>query len=174
MKTSNIIQILGFFPPTQNSSSCCTVKETLTGAFDIHMSVHRNYNSKLEPTRCNVSWFIYFYRRFTCFRRLLCPSSGAHNCTCIYSFRYCQPILLLAGVVDKMERRWAGEPPETCRASVEINKSRNVVSCWLYFGIRILTAAFLHARLDYESVLVFSNSFAKFYASFPILTFIIY
>jgi len=22
---------------------------------DIHMSVHRNYNSKLQPTRCNVS-----------------------------------------------------------------------------------------------------------------------
>ena len=26
---------------------------------------------------------------------------------------------------------WAEEPPETCRASVEINKSRNVASCWL-------------------------------------------
>jgi len=23
--------------------------------FDIHMSVHRNYNSKLQPTRCDVS-----------------------------------------------------------------------------------------------------------------------
>jgi len=29
------------------------------------------------------------------------PSSGEHNCT--LSFRYCQPILLLAGVVDAME-----------------------------------------------------------------------
>jgi len=38
--------------------------------------------------------FIYFYRRSTCFRRFLRPSSGVHNCT--YSFRYCQPILLLA------------------------------------------------------------------------------
>jgi hypothetical protein len=35
-----------------------------------------------------------FYRRSTCFSRLLQPSSGAHNCT--YSFRHCQPILLLA------------------------------------------------------------------------------
>jgi hypothetical protein len=42
---------------------------------------------------CNVSW-IYIYRRSTCFRRFLRPSSGAHNCT--YSFRNCQPILLLA------------------------------------------------------------------------------
>jgi len=33
---------------------------------------------------------IYFYRRSTCFRRFLRPSSGAHNCTS-YSFRYCQP-----------------------------------------------------------------------------------
>jgi len=29
-----------------------------------------------------------FYRRSTCFRRFLCSSSGAHNCT--YNFRYCQ------------------------------------------------------------------------------------
>ena len=26
---------------------------------------------------------------------------------------------------------WAEEPPEKCRASVEINKSRNVAFCWL-------------------------------------------
>jgi len=54
--------------------------------FDIHMSVHHEYISRLQPTRCNVSWFIYFYRRSTCFRRFLRPSSGAQNCT--YSFRY--------------------------------------------------------------------------------------
>jgi len=46
--------------------------------------------------------FIYFYIRSTCFRRFLRPSSGAHNCT--YSFRYCQPILLLAATVEEMER----------------------------------------------------------------------
>jgi len=61
------------------------------------MYVHRKYNSKLQPTRCNVPWFIYLYRRSTCFRRFLRPSPGAHNCT--YSFRYCQPILLLAAVL---------------------------------------------------------------------------
>ena len=58
-------------------------------------------NSKLQPTRCNVSWFIYFYRRSTCFRRFLRPSSGAHKCTC--SFMYCQPILLLAATMEEME-----------------------------------------------------------------------
>jgi hypothetical protein len=57
----------------------------LLATFDIHISVHLKYNSKLQPTRCNVSWFIYFYRCSTCFRRFLRPSSGAHNCT--YSFR---------------------------------------------------------------------------------------
>jgi len=46
--------------------------------------VHHKYISKLQPTRWNVSWFIYFYRCFTCFRRFLLPSSGARNCT--YSF----------------------------------------------------------------------------------------
>jgi hypothetical protein len=33
--------------------------------------------------------------------RFLHPSSGAHNCT--YSFGYCQPIELLAGIMDEME-----------------------------------------------------------------------
>ena len=66
--------------------------------FDIHISVHHKYISKLQPTICNVSWFIYFYIRFTCFRRFLRPSSGAQNST--YNFRYCQPILLLAASVS--------------------------------------------------------------------------
>ena len=45
--------------------------------------------------------FTYFYRHSTCFRRFPRPSSGAHNCT--YSFRHCQPILLLAATVEEME-----------------------------------------------------------------------
>jgi len=60
--------------------------------FILHLFIYKNH-SKLQPTRCNVSWFIYFYRCSTCFRRFLHPSSGAHKCT--YSFRYCQPISLL-------------------------------------------------------------------------------
>ena len=71
------------------------------GKFDIHMSVHHKYISKLQPTRCNVSGYIYFYKCCTCFRRFLRPSSGAQNCT--YSFSYCQPILLLAASVGEME-----------------------------------------------------------------------
>ena len=83
--------------------SCAEVKNewSYTSARLVcHHVVHRDklwncqrirLDSKLQPTRCNVSWFIYFYRRCTCFRRFLHPSSssGAHNCT--YSFRYCQP-----------------------------------------------------------------------------------
>ena len=46
--------------------------------------------------------FIYFYRRSACLKRFLRSSSGAHNCT--YSFRYCQPILLLAATLEEMER----------------------------------------------------------------------
>jgi len=37
----------------------------------------------------------------TCFGRFLHPSSGAHNCK--LSFKYCQPVLLQAGIVDEME-----------------------------------------------------------------------
>ena len=91
-------------------------KEIITGKSETHttggkksdweslrylMSYICQHNSKLRPTRWNVSWFIYFYRRSTCFRLFLRPSSGANNCT--YSFKYCQPILLLAAIVDEME-----------------------------------------------------------------------
>ena len=116
---------------------------------------------KLQPTRCN--YFIYYYvfiiyylllyiiiyyiiiyilyiiiyylflKVSTCFGRFLRPPSGAHNCT--LSFRYCQPILLQAGIVAEMELRlqqywltipeadctvmcswwWAEEQSQTCR-----------------------------------------------------------
>jgi hypothetical protein len=71
------------------------------GIFHIHMSVHRKYNSKLQPTRCNVSWFIYFYRLSTCFRRFLRPSSGAHNCTYIFKKR-CILLVVICGCFGNM------------------------------------------------------------------------
>jgi len=47
-------------------------------------------------------WFIHlFLISSTCFGRCLRPSSGALDC--IYSFWYCTPVLLLAGVMDEME-----------------------------------------------------------------------
>jgi len=64
------------------------------------MSVHRNVITNYSQQDATFLEFIYFYRRSTCFRQFLRPSSQAHNCT--YSFRYCQPILLLAATVDEM------------------------------------------------------------------------
>jgi hypothetical protein len=50
-------------------------------------------------------WFIYLFSiRSTCFGRCFRPSSGALDC--IYSFWYCAPILLPAGVMDKMELQY--------------------------------------------------------------------
>jgi len=47
-------------------------------------------------------WFIYlFLISSTCFGRCLRPSSGALDW--IYSFWYCPPILLSAGVTDEMK-----------------------------------------------------------------------
>ena len=47
-------------------------------------------------------WFIYlFLISSACFERCLRPSSGATDC--IYSFWYCPPILLPAGVMNEME-----------------------------------------------------------------------
>ena len=65
------------------------------------MSLHRNLTINYSQKDTKFLEIIYFYRRCTCFRRFLRPSSGARNCT--YSFRYCQPILLLAATVKEME-----------------------------------------------------------------------
>jgi hypothetical protein len=66
-------------------------------AFDIHMSVRRNIIPNHSQQVATFLEFIYFYRRFICFRRFLRPSLGEHNCT--YSFRYCHPVLLLYAIV---------------------------------------------------------------------------
>jgi len=65
--------------------------------FNIRTSVQPNIITNYSQQDATVLEFIYFYKRSTCFRRFLRPSSGAHNCT--HSFRYCQPILLLAATV---------------------------------------------------------------------------
>jgi len=69
--------------------------------FDIHMSVNCDIITNYSQQDALFLVFMYFYRRCTCFRRFLRPSSGADNCT--YSFRYCQPILLLAAAMEEME-----------------------------------------------------------------------
>jgi len=65
------------------------------------MQIHNFIITNYSQQDVTFLEFIYFYRRSTCFRRSLRPSSGARNCT--YSFRYCQPILLLAATVQEME-----------------------------------------------------------------------
>jgi len=121
--------------------------------YDIHMSVHRNTISNYSQQDATLFEFIYFYRRSTCFRRFLRPSSGAHNCT--YSFRYCQPILLLAATVEEISCPltssqltcmiytvyavctvlnswwWMERPSETCR--VIFIKLENCASSWFYY-----------------------------------------
>ena len=68
-------------------SLCHVVNVSRVGEYWVHNSfppeTHQMcvYISKLQPTRCNVSWFIYFYRCSTCFRQFLRPSSGVQNCT---------------------------------------------------------------------------------------------
>jgi len=103
----------------------------------IYGTLNKISNSKLQPTRCNVSWFIYFYRRPTCFRRFLRPSSGAHNCTC--SFRYCRPILLLAATVEEMERSSISSTVAASIGRQQINQETlHLVGCnlELYYDAR--------------------------------------
>ena len=52
--------------------------------------------------KMQLFWFIYLYPiSSTCFGRCFRPSSGSLEC--IYSFWYCPPILLQAGVMDEVE-----------------------------------------------------------------------
>ena len=56
--------------------------------------------------KMQLFWLIYlFLISSTCFGRCLRPSSGALDC--IYGIWYCPPLLLLAGVVDEMERQFS-------------------------------------------------------------------
>ena len=57
--------------------------------FNLHMSVHRKYISKVQPTK--MQRFLDLFLSINCsicFMWFLCPSSGAQNCT--YSVRHCQ------------------------------------------------------------------------------------
>jgi len=86
------------------------------------MSVHHEYISKLQPTRCATFLDLLFLQMLYMFQAVPPPiirSKKLYNT----AFRYCQPMWLLAASVDEVEL------PETCTASVEIHKSRNVASC---------------------------------------------
>ena len=119
---------------TSHWETCAVwIRESVAKMFILcNFHTETEYNSKLQPTRCNVSWFIYFYRRSTCFRRFFRPSSGAHNCTC--SFRYCQTILLLAAIMDKMEPTVTVSP---ISSTIEANSSIG----WQYLKLHIQLCA---------------------------------
>ena len=103
------------------------------------------------PTRCNFLLYLFVPSQLCMFREMFSPSSGAFDC--IYSFCYSPPMLLPAGVMDEVERRfhlvhdtgqqqhrwtiseavntlkyswwWEKTSPETCRADcVQINKPK--------------------------------------------------
>jgi len=89
------------FLTTKPDSDYARVFIVLRFTFDIRMSVYSNIIANYIQQDTTFLEFIYSYRRSTYFRRFLRPSSGTHNCTC--SFRYCQPILLLAATVEEMK-----------------------------------------------------------------------
>jgi hypothetical protein len=69
--------------------------------FDVHMSVHRKYISKVQPTRCNA-FSIYYFLQIA-----LHVSSSAHHQkhkTAHTASGIVKPIKLPAAIVDEMER----------------------------------------------------------------------
>jgi hypothetical protein len=96
-----------FFCDTTNMLRLVLLKLT-SGVFRRNMKGTYHYITIKNHSQQDAMFleFIYFYRRSTCFRLFIRPSSGTHNCT--YSFRYCQPTLLLAAIVDEMESNSVG------------------------------------------------------------------
>ena len=65
------------------------------------MSVHSKSIPEVQPTRSNVSRFIYFYKMLYMFQAVPPPIIRSTKCT--YGVTYFQLILLLAASVDEME-----------------------------------------------------------------------
>ena len=79
-----------------NVFSSCIIHIFYTGCAKIKKKIipapKVNYNQQVAAILDYL-----FLKGSTCFGLFLRPSSGAHNCT--FSFRYCQPVLLQAGIV---------------------------------------------------------------------------
>jgi len=119
------------------------------------MSVHRQYILRVQPTRCNISQFIYFCKMLYVFQTVF-PSIIRSSKLHIQCQVFVRPILLPAASLTRMELQQAAgssigltntwhcmcsfEPlmmdEKRCLKHVEhlteINKLRNIVSCWLY------------------------------------------
>jgi hypothetical protein len=81
--------------------------KTQTNIWQSHLSVHRKYISKVQPTRCNV-FSIYLFLEIALH---VSGGSSAHNQehkTVHTASGIVQPILLLADIVDEMELTWCG------------------------------------------------------------------
>jgi len=83
------------------------------------------YIHRVQPTRCNVSTFIYFCKTFYMFRTVF-PSIIRSSKLHIQRQVFVRPIpdAVCAVLISLW---WTEKPSETCRTSY-----RNVASCWLY------------------------------------------
>jgi hypothetical protein len=107
---------------------------SLTWEFDIHMSVHRKYISKVQPTRCNVS-SIYLFPKIALH---VSGGSSAHHQehkTVHTASDIVKPILLPAAIVDEMERS-------------SISSTIAAVSVWQYLTLYVKFCAPDDGRWD--------------------------
>ena len=107
-------------------SSTPETQQSLTFTCPCIANIFTEYNQQ-DETFHNLFISV---RHSTCFRQFFRPSSGAQNCT--YSVRYLSDQYLTLYV-----QFWApGDGPKNCvkhaEHLTEINKLRNVASCWLY------------------------------------------
>jgi len=122
-----------------------------------HMRLIFNFSdikciSRVQQTRCEVSQFIYL-RRSTCFRRVFRPSSWAENCT--YSVRYLSDKYLTLYV-----QFWAPDVgrktrPKHVERLTEINKLRNVASCWLCSANILVMHGLMNVKLTLSDFMCF-------------------
>jgi len=99
----------------------------------------RGFSTTKEFATCNQQdatfHNLFISVRFsTCFRRFFCPSSETHNCT--YSVRYLSEKYCYLLLAWQSLQFWASDDGRKTRLKhvehlTEINKLRNVASCWL-------------------------------------------
>ena len=93
----------------------------------------------MQPTRSDVSQFIYICKTLYIFRRLFLPSSGDQNCTYSVRYlsdRYCYLLLAAGSSMALYVQFWAPDDGQNNLKHVERltekNKLRSAASFWLY------------------------------------------
>jgi len=100
--------------------------------FNVHSSVHRQYILRVQPTRCNVSQYIYSCKTLYMFQTLFPSIIRSSKLHIQRQDRYCYLLLAWTGWSSWW---WMGKPSETCTASY---RNKYIEKHCILFGCTLL------------------------------------